>query len=105
MSNYNHYSSVTDMLTVLNWYTLQNRRNTLSLCIMFKLTNGMVEISLPPCIVPTHTSTRGHNNKFVLISFRVDAYKYSKSVISVECITRLHSECTHLYVHLSNLQY
>ena len=43
-NNYSKYDSVTDMLTLLNWASLEQRRNQ-SRCIMFyKILNNMVSV-------------------------------------------------------------
>ena len=56
---------------------LQERRNVQSLLIFYKILNNMVDVSLPDCMIPGSTQTRGHNKKFIVIQSRIDAYKFS----------------------------
>ena len=65
------------MISVLNWKSLKQRRDIQSLCIFYKILNSLVDVSLPTCLIPYQLPTRGHNNKLVHISSRVDAYKFS----------------------------
>ena len=77
MSNYDRHSSVTNMISVLQLKNLQERRNVQSLLIFYKILNNMVDVSLPDCMMPGSTQTRGHNKKFIVIQSRIDAYKFS----------------------------
>ena len=77
MSDYERFSSVSNMISVLNWKSLKQRRDIQSLCIFYKILNGLVDVSPPICLISNQLATRGHDNKFVHISSRVDAYKFS----------------------------
>ena len=77
MSNYDRYSSVSDMLSMLHMSTLEERRNAQSLSIFYKILNNLVDISLPDYIIPSQVQNRGHNNKFIPIQPRIDVYKFS----------------------------
>ena len=77
MSDHERFSSVSNMISVLNWKSLKQRRDIQSLCIFYKILNGLVDVSPPTCLIPNQLPTRGHNNKLVHISSRVDAYKFS----------------------------
>ena len=46
-SDYSHYSSVSPMLTDLNWFSLQSRRRISDLGMFYKIRRGQVNISLP----------------------------------------------------------
>ena len=52
MSNYDRHSSVSEMLHVLQWSRLQERRNVQSLLIFYKILNGLVDVSLPDGVTP-----------------------------------------------------
>ena len=77
MANYSRYSSVNRMLSTLNWKTLKQRRDIQSLCILYKIINGLVDITPQTCLIYNHLPTRGHSKKFHAVSPSVDAYKFS----------------------------
>ena len=77
-SNQNH-DSITDMLTSLQWPTLQNRRTIARLTLFFKIVKNLLVI--PHHCLPSPTlvsSTRAqHPLKLTQLETRVDVYKYS----------------------------
>ena len=76
MSHYNCSSSVTVMLQDLNWDKLTSRRQTSTLCLLYKILHNIVDVTLPSCITASARFTRGHNQKFILPQSRIDAYKF-----------------------------
>ena len=70
MSNYDHYSSVSEMLSMLHLSRLNGRRNAHSLSTFCKILNNFI-------VTPGHVQNRGHNNKFIPIQPCIDAYKFS----------------------------
>ena len=54
MSNYDRYSSVSKMLSMLHLSWLEEKRNAYSLSIFYKIINNLVDVSLPDCITPSH---------------------------------------------------
>ena len=78
LNDYSHYSSVTDMLTRLNWRTLQQRRADARLCLLYKIIHELVAISIPPYFEANHRVSRYcHSMSFKQNHTRVDYYKYS----------------------------
>ena len=77
MSAFNRYSSVGEMLSTLQWDSLKKRRDIQSLCVLYKILNGLIDVSLPECMIKNSLITRGHNKRFVTISSTVNSYKYS----------------------------
>ena len=77
MSDFNRYSSVGEMLSTLQWDSLKKRRDIQSLCVLYKILNGLIDVSLPECMIKNSLITRGHNKRFVTISSTVNSYKYS----------------------------
>ena len=77
MSDYNRYSNVNNMLSILNWKSLKQQKDNQSLSILYKILNGLVDVVPPNCVIPNHSVTRGHNKKYHHISSRVDTYKFS----------------------------
>ena len=85
-SDYSRYSSVSSMLTDLNWPSLQSRRRICDLGMFYKILRGQDNISLPydPTSVPVYGRTRAsHDFKIRLPSSSVDAYKHSRYVRSI----------------------
>jgi len=80
MSDYNRYSSVNNMISALGWKSLKQRhRNILTICIFYKIFNGLVDVVPPEHLTPiaSYPATRAHQKKFCQISTRIDAYKFS----------------------------
>ena len=72
MSDFNRYSSVSEMLSTLQWGSLKKRRDIQSpLCVLYKILNGLIDVSLPGCMINNSLITRGHNKRFVTISSTV----------------------------------
>ena len=85
-SDYSRYSSVSSMLTDLNWPSLQSRRRICNLGMFYKIHRGQVNISLPDNLssMPAYGRTRAsHDFKIRLPSSSVDAYKHSFYVTSI----------------------
>jgi len=77
MPDFDKYSSVSEMLSTLQWDNLKNRQDNQSLSIFYKLINGLVDVHIPECMVNNSLVTRGHNRRFINISTAVDNYKFS----------------------------
>ena len=85
-SDYSRYSSVSSMLTDLNWPSLQLRRRICDLSMFYKIHRGQDNISLPYDLtsVPVYGRTRAsHDFKIRLPSHSVDAYKHACYVRSI----------------------
>ena len=61
MSDHERFSSVSNMISVLNWKSLKQRRYIQSLCIFYKILNGLVDVSPPICLISNQLATRGHD--------------------------------------------
>ena len=75
MSDFDRYSSVSEMLSTLE--SLKNKRDNQFLLILFKLISGLVDVHIPECMVNNFLIMRGHNRHFVNISASVDSYKFT----------------------------
>ena len=85
-SDYSRYSSVSSMLTDLNWRSLQSKRRICDLGTFYKIHRGQVNISLPYDLtsVPAYGRTRAsHDFKIRLPFSSADAYKHSFYVRSI----------------------
>ena len=74
MSDFNRYSSVSEMLSILQWNSLKKWRDTQSLCVLYKILNGLIDVLLPGCMIKNPLVTRGHNKRLIPT---VDSYKFS----------------------------
>ena len=78
LHDYARTNSVTALLSQLNWQTLEERRSVARLCLFYKIVNGLVAVSLPEYIQPTHRISRYcHSMTFRQIHTGKDRYKYS----------------------------
>ena len=79
-NNYSKYDSVTDMLTLLNWASLEQRRNQ-ARCIItimfYKILNNMVSVDCNHYLQQSVSHTRGHSIRFIQMQARVDVFLYS----------------------------
>jgi hypothetical protein len=71
--DYSRESSVTTMLRQLEWESLQQRRFTARMCIMYKATHDLIAVPIPAYFIPR---SKG-DHSFVAIHTRIDLYKYS----------------------------
>ena len=76
-NNYSRYDSVTDMLTLLNWTSLEQRRNQAKCIMFYKILNNMVSVDFNQYLQQSVSHTRGHNLKFIQLQARVDVFLHS----------------------------
>ena len=76
MNNYSWRSSVTNMLTSLNWPSLESRRTFCKLVMFYKIINCQMEV---PSISLTSMSSviRGHSQRFRIPQARINSYLFS----------------------------
>ena len=63
---YDRTRSVSAILQELNWQSLQDRRTSSRLAMMYKIRYGLVDIEWNQYLVHLSTSTRGHKSRFVI---------------------------------------
>ena len=76
-NNYSKYDSVTDMLTLLNWASLEQRRNQAKCIMFYKILNNMVSVNFNQYLQQSTSHTRGRNIRFIQMQARVDVFLYS----------------------------
>ena len=77
-NNYWPLASVTQMISILDWETLEACHQKAHLCMLYKAINGITTIPMDHYQPSTATSTRSfHGQNFVLPSCRTDVYKHS----------------------------
>ena len=74
LGDYSCYSSVTSMLLLLGFPSLQSRRKLAKLTIMYKIINGHLHIPSNSLIPNHHDSREGY---FTQLQCRTDSYKFS----------------------------
>jgi len=79
LNDYSPYNSVTNMLTRLDWNSLENRRNELRLQMLYKIIHQLVDIDTNGLLSPRphYHSTRGHSHRFLQLPTRINAYSQS----------------------------
>ena len=75
-NNYSKYDSVTDMLTLLNWSSLEQRRNQAKCIMFYKILNNMVSVNFNQYLQQSTSHTRGHSTRFIQMQARVDVFLY-----------------------------
>ena len=78
LSDYGTLSSVTNMLEILNWPSLESRRRISRLQTLYKGINNLSGLSIPHYFLPTQRSTRHHHfYHFIQPSTRTNYYQNS----------------------------
>ena len=78
LNRYHNTSSVTDMLSHLEWPTLTKRREEARLIVMYKLVHVLVATNICLYTTPSQRSTRStHPYSFIRIPSQTDAYRMS----------------------------
>ena len=69
------YSSVSDMLDVLGWLPLSQRRHEACLILFYKIFNGPAQVPFEGILVEAYMGTRRkHNMKFRQIDYTTSQY-------------------------------
>ena len=78
LNDFSPYSSVSSMLDRLGWQSLQQRRSTARVVLLYKITYQLVAIQMPPHFLKTtRTSLRNHSLHYHPIYTNRDYYKFS----------------------------
>jgi len=104
--------SVTEMLTSLEWPSLQVRRKCARLTLLYKIIHNLIEIPIHylPTLSPVTTTRFSHNQKFLHYQTSIDNYKYSffprtipewnelpQDIINIPTIDRF-KQCVHTHI-------
>ena len=65
MNNFSSYASVSEMITTLSWPTLEQRRKTYRIIMMYKITNNLEEVPTDGILIPSELQLKGHTKKFI----------------------------------------
>ena len=78
LGRYNNTSSVGDMLYELGWTSLQTRRQTLRLCMMYKIHKGLIAMDAQEFMTPLQRRSRHVNsNAYKIPRSKTDYHMYS----------------------------
>ncbi len=78
LNRFHNTSSVTNMVELLGWRSLEYRRLDASLCLFYKIVNGMVLIPADQYLIPISRSTRLHHPlAFQIPHSNSDYHKFS----------------------------
>ena len=70
-------SSVTSMLEHLGWDSLEQRHNQLTLLMLYKIINKLVEVPHHHILTKASASTRNSTSKYTHLYSRIDSHKFS----------------------------
>lgn len=91
-NRYSSYDSVTEMLSDLGWRSLENRRNDARLAMFYKITYGLVAVSVPTYFErPIRLSRHMHPLCYRQVHASTDYYRYSFFPMTVVLWNRLPS--------------
>ena len=76
-SRYSKYSSVSDMLDVLGWTPLSQRRQEARLILFYKIINGLAQVHFEGVLVEAYKGTRRKHIKFRQIGHTTSQYGQS----------------------------
>ncbi len=78
LGRYNNTSSVGDMLYELDWTSLQTRRQTLRLCMMYKIHEGLIAMDAQEFTTPLQRRWRHVNsNAYKIPHSKTEYHMYS----------------------------
>ena len=99
-SDWRRHSSTNEMMNQLKWQTLEHRRHTARLTMMYKIQHNLVDIPLNKYTQParTHCATehlaagrRGHPLQLRFQRSRLQAYKHSFFISTIITLEQTHS--------------
>ena len=76
-SRYLNTSSVTSMLQELSWATPEERHRHSRLCMLYQVVHGLVALPYQNYLIPSHSRTRGHDQRFLSIRSRINCFRDS----------------------------
>ena len=78
LHRYHNTSSVTNMINILGWTTLEQRRLNARLVMMYKIAHGLVAVNPHSYLIPVTRLTRfNHPLSYIQPRARTDAFKFS----------------------------
>ena len=78
LSDYNRQTSITSLLSTLNWSTLQQRRLSSRLTLFYKIIKNQLPITFPSYYLSTQYHTRQyHQDHFIVPQSNTNSHKYS----------------------------
>ena len=63
LNKFDRYASITEIINILGWPTLESRRNTMRTEMMHKIMNKLVDVHTDTILSPSSLQLRGHAKK------------------------------------------
>ena len=86
LNKFDRYTSVSDMISLLGWPTLESRRNTLRMFMMYKIMNNVADVPTNTILLPSTLQLRGHYDNYlaesILIPFFLKRLNYGTVYLS-----------------------
>ena len=76
-NRYHNTSSVSNMLDHLGWPSLEVRRRYFRLCMLYRIHHGIVAVPFDHLLVPLDSRSRGHDQRFTPLYYRINIYGHS----------------------------
>ena len=76
-NDYSRHASVTAMLDMLNWSSLEHRRKEAKCIMFYKIINNLVCVNFHHYLQPITSSTRRHHLRYTHLQARVDVFRHS----------------------------
>ena len=76
-NDFGRLSSITGMPEHLGWDTLEQRHNQLTLLMLYKIINKLVEVPHHHILTKASASTKNSTSKYTHLHTRIDSYKFS----------------------------
>ena len=76
-NNYSMYDSLSSMLDILNWPSLEDRRRQAKCIMFYKIINNIASVNIHQYLQPSSSRTRGHDSKFIQLQTRVNVFRHS----------------------------
>jgi len=72
LNKFDRYASVTEMINILSWPTLESRHNMMRTEMMYKIMSGLIDVLADTILLPSSLQLRGHSKKIQQLPCRVD---------------------------------
>ena len=76
-NNYDYRASVTDMISNLNWESLESRRQKARLSMLYKIQNNLIAIAPPPFLHAPQRPRPGYPHQLQVVYVSTESYKNS----------------------------
>ena len=75
--DYRTTSSTSQLISRLGWESMQHRRTTARIVMMYRVRHHLIDIPVAMLSHPATLTTRGHNMRYIVPYCRTDVYRHS----------------------------